>query len=318
MQRAIHVGQAVRRRASELPLTWVDVVLMVTGTLGALIILLTAHWVPGSAEAFVAFCAIAVGPPVLRGLAARFKRFRLLDTAASFWLLPSSVLGHNYLGPVVDALNPRLLDGYLAQMDLILFGMHPAEVLSRSLPGPLIDLLLVCYYGHFLWPFVLGVLLYRAGRREAYFEYTLAMALFFLANFALYVAVPAIGPRYFLANEMGGPLQGWVLTPFLDGLMRDPVFTRDCFPSGHTGIGLLVLSYAYRYHPKFFWLALPMISGLIAGTLVGRFHYGIDLVAAAPLAFATASTAALMTRARPQGIRVPVVVPEAWRASLKI
>ena len=57
--------------------------------------------------------------------------------------------------------------------------------------------------------------------------------------------MPAIGPRYFLFNAFPGRLQGVWLTPYLESVMRQPGFAKDCFPSGHTGATLLVLIYAF-------------------------------------------------------------------------
>jgi membrane-associated phospholipid phosphatase len=162
----------------------------------------------------------------------------------------------------------------------------------------LTELLLICYYGYFLWPLLLGVVLYLRGQRHAYQHYTLALALTFVGTFIGYIWVPAVGPRFFLASFFMRPLQGVWLTPLLDSAMRNPTFMRDCFPSGHTAITLVVLAFAYRYLRPFFWAVLPACTGLIAATLVGRFHYGVDLLCAVPLAVLTGVASSLVVRAR--------------------
>ncbi|MFY0567434.1 phosphatase PAP2 family protein [Archangium lansingense] len=65
--------------------------------------------------------------------------------------------------------------------------------------------------------------------------------------------------------------------------MRLPTFARDCFPSGHTGTTLLVFVYAWRFSPRFFRVMVLPGLGLIAATLVGRFHYATDLLCSVPL-----------------------------------
>ncbi len=54
---------------------------------------------------------------------------------------------------------------------------------------------------------------------------------------------------------------------------------RDAFPSGHTGITVLVLYLSYKYKRWFFWLALPVVSALIFATVYCRYHYVVDVIA---------------------------------------
>jgi hypothetical protein len=276
----------------------VDVVITTGATVVVISLLLEGLWAPGAPLALGVFTAVALGPPVLRWLASRFPGRRIFDVLASTWLVPSAILGHAHLGPVVDTLNPGLWDDKLALADLRLFGSHPSVVLGE-LSGPwLTEFLMISYYSYFIGPLLLGMMLYFRGRREVYEQYALALGLFFAFNFAWYIAVPAIGPRYYLAGLFDAPLQGVWLTPYLEGLMRTTAFSRDCFPSGHTGVTLIMLTFAWSHRRWFFWLILPWGVGLIAATLVGRFHYGIDLLAAVPMVLATLSLAAAIIHGR--------------------
>ena len=152
------------------------------------------------------------------------------------------------------------------------------------------------------WPGALGLVLWRTRRRE--FEpFTTALALLFVANFVGYILVPAIGPRMFLSHEFLSPLPG-TLTPWLESLMREPAFMKDCLPSGHMATTLLALSVAWKHARKFFWVMLPVGTGLIAATLVERFHYGVDVLCAVPFTFAVARLSAILVQARPRGFLV--------------
>lgn len=287
--------------ADALPVRLVDVIITSLATWGALYLIVFGRWVPGWMPAAATLTVIALGPPVLRALAWRFPRIRALDFLASFWLLPSVIFGHFCLEPIVDAVNPKLLDAVLARADLRLFGVHPSVVLGEIAGPVLTEIFMICYYSYFVGPFILALLLWFKGERKKYEEFALALAFFFSANFIFYVLVPAIGPRYYLADIFDAPLQGLWLTPYLDGLMRTTVFARDCFPSGHTGVTLVMLTFAWRYQRTYFWCILPVGSGLILATLVGRFHYGIDLICAVPLVIACVSVASLIARVAPEG-----------------
>jgi hypothetical protein len=155
---------------------------------------------------------------------------------------------------------------------------------------------MVCYYGHFIWAVVLGVVLYACKRTLAFDEFLLALGLFFALGYASYIVVPVIWPRLFLASSFPGPLQGVLVTQFLDSAMRTPRFIRDCFPSGHTGATILVLFYAFRFSRRVFWVMLLPGLGLIVATLSGRFHYAADLVAVLPVVVLVAGSAMAVSR----------------------
>jgi len=289
-----------------LPLRLVDIVLTLSGTLAAAYLVIAGRWVPGWLPSAIAFAIIAAGAPILRAVARKYPQRPGLEMAASFWLLPSVIAGHCFLGPLTDAVNPRLMDAYLAYADQRVFGVVPSVALEPYVGGWMTELMLGAYYTYYVWPVALGIYLYVKQMRRVFDEYLLALSLFFVVNFVLYIAVPAIGPRFFLADEFRAPLQGVWLTPFLDGVMRGAAFMRDCFPSGHTGATLVVLAYAFWNARKLFWVMLPFATGLIGATIIGRFHYGVDLLCAIPLMMAAINAAGFLAKARPQGITVPV------------
>ncbi len=81
------------------------------------------------------------------------------------------------------------------------------------------------------------------------------------------------------------PLEGSLLTDLVrDGLTAIEHNKRDCMPSGHTEIVLIVLYLAYRYERFLFYLFFPLVCGLILSTVYLRYHYVIDLFAGAAIA----------------------------------
>jgi uncharacterized membrane protein SirB2 len=296
---------AENRSGQGLRLQLAEVATSTMATIAVAYLLLRGRWVPGFAGCVAVFATIAIAPPLLRWLAQTFPSSKVLDIAASFWLIPAAAFGHMHFGPLSDAVHPRLMDAYLALADLQLFGKHPAIVLSRYATPWITELLMICYFSYFVLHLVLGVALYWRGRRRAFDEFVLALALFYSIIYALYLVVPAIGPRFFLGHEFTEPLKGVFLTPYLDALMRTTPFNRDCFPSGHTGATLIVLTYAFRFDRRVFWALLPLGTGLIVATVAGRYHYGIDLVCAVPIVLVVIGLASALARARPHGVQIP-------------
>lgn len=305
-----------KRQAATLPLPALrlqDGIIAAACTLIVVSLVLGGRWIPGWWKSAIAFTLLGAAPVVFRALAQTFPRIRLFDVAASYWILAAAALGHGFMGPVVDSVHPVLLDRTLAAMDVRLFGQTPS-LLMAHLPGPVMDLLLVCYYSYFLWPVLLAGILWMRQDRVAIDEFSLAMTLTFVINFLCYALVPAVGPRYFMAGQFSThTLHGFVLTPYLESLMRTPEFTRDCFPSGHTAGTLVVLTFAFRRCRGFAWVMLPVALGLITATLAGRFHYGIDLLCALPLVLFAVSTATAVSRMVPHPVPRAVPAPQPVR-----
>jgi membrane-associated phospholipid phosphatase len=109
-----------------------------------------------------------------------------------------------------------------------------------------------------------------------------------------YIAVPALGPRFFLSPDSVKPFGGTGVGAIRSLLDRIEGVTRDCFPSGHTELTLLVLFCAYRFHKKTFYVLLPIGFALIFSTVYLRYHYVIDVIAGAATAFALALAADLL------------------------
>jgi len=276
----------------------VDCVLIAACSLAALALVGPYRWAPGALGSALGFAGFALGLMLLRTLQAAWPQVRPLRWAADFWLLPVAGLGHELLNPLVDAITPVLRDAQLATIEQQLFGAQVSVIVSNAVPPWLQDVLMVCYYGHFIWALALGVTLYVHKRTAAFDEFLLALGIFFVTCYASYIVVPAIGPRFFLLGAFPGPLQGVLVTSFLDSVMRTPAFIRDCFPSGHTTATLVVLFYAFRFSRGVFWTMLLPGIGLIIATLSGRFHYATDLVAALPVVLLSVALARALSRAR--------------------
>ena len=100
-----------------------------------------------------------------------------------------------------------------------------------------------------------------------------------------YYALPALGPGYFPETI---PAPECVNTP---GVTRSVALTlfslegrmHDIFPSGHTIIALLVLWQGRRHRVRGWPLLIPLVAGLVAGTVYLRYHYGVDVLAGAAI-----------------------------------
>ncbi|HET9532587.1 MAG TPA: phosphatase PAP2 family protein, partial [Blastocatellia bacterium] len=188
---------------------------------------------------------------------------------------------------LIPLIHPRDYDWELARIDYWMFGAHPTVWLERVTWPALTELFQISYTTYYFLPMVLGGVLWSKGWFERFHFFVFVAVLGYYLSYLGYIAVPAIGPRFILADEQSFPLRGVFLFQFIrETLDRAEGITRDCFPSGHTELTLLVLYYARRYHRRTFWLSLPAGSALIISTVYLRYHYVIDVIAGALLALA--------------------------------
>jgi len=212
-------------------------------------------------------------------------------------LIPITYKELSYLIPLI---HPHDFDATLAAIDQRLFGVHPTVWLERLTWPPLSEVLQLTYSSYYFLPLVLGVVLWRKGWFEKFDFWVFIVVLGFYVSYLGYIAVPAVGPRFLpsILEAQTIPLTGvWLFQPVREMLDRAEGITRDCFPSGHTELTLLVLYYARKFHRPVFWWLLPLGTGVIVSTVYLRYHYVVDVVAGALVAGAIVMVARPLYRA---------------------
>jgi len=193
---------------------------------------------------------------------------------------------YDSLGDFIQYLH-RDIDPLLIRIDFAVFGVHPTVWMERWIVPWLTDIMSLAYVSYYFIPVTLIVVLY--GRdRMAEFEMSVFVLTFgYYLSFVGYILFPAIGPRFTLVHLQTVPLEGSLFTDLVrDGLNALEHNKRDCMPSGHTQIVLMVLYLAHRYERLLFYIFLPVICGLILSTLYLRYHYVVDLLAGGAVAVA--------------------------------
>jgi membrane-associated phospholipid phosphatase len=246
--------------------------LIAAHTLVIIAVLLLAKWEQGASR------RVAASPPRSAALS------RFIHGWYPVALITATFKELTYLIPLI---HPRDFDAKLAAIDYRLFGTHPTVWLERFTWPAITEVLQIVYATYYFLPLILGALLWHKRWFEPYKFWVFVVTLGFYVSYLGYIAVPATGPRYLPAIQEAQTfrLTGvWLFSSLREMLDRAEGITRDCFPSGHTEITLLVLYYARRFHRRTFWLMLPVGSALIFSTVYLRYHYVIDVIAGAATA----------------------------------
>jgi membrane-associated phospholipid phosphatase len=182
------------------------------------------------------------------------------------------------------------VDPQLIRIDFLLFGVNPTVWMERWIVPWLNGVLSLAYLSYFILPVRLVHTLYVKNPRRDFNLAVFVMLLVWYLSFVGNILFPAIGPRFTLAHLQSVPLSGNPIADFVSHLLNSMENnTRDCMPSGHTAIGLVVLYLSYRYARLLFYIYCPIVAALILSTVYLRHHYVIDLIAGAALAAGCAS-----------------------------
>jgi membrane-associated phospholipid phosphatase len=188
------------------------------------------------------------------------------------------------LGNLIQHLQPDI-DSILIRIDYALFGVHPTLWMERWIVPWFTDIMSLAYLSYYFLPVIFVMALYWKGRMLEFDESIFVLAVGYYLSFIGYILFPAIGPRFTMTSLYSIPLEG----SFITDLVRDTLNAiehnkRDCMPSGHTQIVLIVLYLTHRYERILFYIFFPIVCGLILSTVYLRYHYVIDLMVGASLA----------------------------------
>ena len=212
-------------------------------------------------------------------------RWRLLRDAMPF-LFCASIYAS--LHDMIRFFHAPDITAALHRWDLALFGVEPTVWAERFIHPALTDFFTVCYWSFYVLPPVLGLLLYLRDDYEAFRSTMVSVVLCLYLGYVGYIALPASAPRLAIPEAYAAPLQGYValLDQTRAAVKAIPLTAHGAFPSLHCGVMLLSIILAWRFHRWYFWIQLPLGTGLVLGTIYLRHHWVVDILAGFALALA--------------------------------
>ena len=178
------------------------------------------------------------------------------------------------------------IDPYLAACDRAVFGTDLGHITSPHVSPAIAWALSACYAFYYVAPLSLGIWWWRRNRR-AFRELMLGETGCLFIGYLGYLLLPAVGPHAHLP-EFAAPIAGDWIGPLIRARNagHGGHFPRDAFPSLHTANAVTLLIAAWRHERRVLYVyGLPML-GLIAATMLLRYHYAVDVLAGALLAAA--------------------------------
>ncbi|HEC96641.1 MAG TPA: phosphatase PAP2 family protein [Nitrospirae bacterium] len=185
----------------------------------------------------------------------------------------------NSMTELVPGVNPGDIDFMLIRADYWLLGVYPTVWLERIVNPYLTEILQLSYTSYYFLPLILGIAL-KIKKKETGFDESLTLILLcFYLSYVGYILFPALGPRYTMNHLQSIPLKGTPLSEKIYSILNSiEGIKRDAFPSGHTAVTLVVLSLAFRYEKRLFYIYLPITVLLLFATVYCRYHYVVDVL----------------------------------------
>jgi membrane-associated phospholipid phosphatase len=198
-------------------------------------------------------------------------------------IIPTNFHELHYL---VHNVNPIDFDDLLIKIDYAIFGVHPTLWLEQFSNPFLIEYLQIIYATFYFLPVVLVLILCKKKEQDNVNFVVYIIVLGFYLSYSTYFLVPAIGPRFTLDHLQLNPVTGlWATNYIINALNFLEDIQRDAFPSGHTEMTIITMIYAWKFSKKYFWVLSIIGSSMIISTVFLRYHYVIDVIAGALLAY---------------------------------
>ena len=150
------------------------------------------------------------------------------------------------------------------------------------------------YASYYFYTPLLAITLYAQGRLVEFEAMAGAVMLGYAVCYTLFPILPVAGPRWGLLeagllDAAEQRLRGYALTRLMNRIMYDGIAHRGgAMPSAHSSTAVVFWVWCYRL-----WgipgaaAAAPVVAGMWAGSVYGRYHYVADILAGAAIGAAS-------------------------------
>jgi membrane-associated phospholipid phosphatase len=245
---------------------------------------LALPWFSVDRELFMGLVFLALTPLTLllarllnarAGMAAGFLRLCYLQTLYLLYFGESIQLSQLWYGGAS-------LDAFVAGLDGLLFGLHPAIEFSRWLQGHrwVNELFFFSYFFFYILVATgVWVLFFRRRFREAErFLFTVSASFFVM--YVWFTFFPVKGPKYFFPELRAvwyGNFRGYLFTGLMKGTFRNMNLAGAAFPSSHVAVALVALLMNWKHNRFLVPVFLPFTLLLCASTVYIYAHYFVDI-----------------------------------------
>ncbi len=181
-------------------------------------------------------------------------------------------------GKLVHVVFSNFLDYQVVAFERSLFGVSPTIWLDQRLSVFRTEIFSASYFSYYLLIPGLSLFLFFHRKDAEIIRFMTATCAAFFFSYMIFILYPVEGPRHFLATQYENVISGPVFRPLVELIIENGAFHGGAMPSSHCAVALIVMLFAIKNYSRKAWFLIPVILGLAAGTVYGRFHYISDVI----------------------------------------
>jgi membrane-associated phospholipid phosphatase len=182
------------------------------------------------------------------------------------------------LGKLVHLVNSGWQDAKLIAFDHWLTGVHPAIWLEQFATPARNDFFQFTYLTYFTYLLLVGGILYYRRDWRGYWAVMTYSAVGYAIGYVIAMFFPIESPWFSMAGAWHGELRGGAFTAAINFIEHFGRVRGAAFPSEHVAGSMAALWGAWRHRRWLFWVLLPLVMGMCASTIWGRYHYIADVL----------------------------------------
>lgn len=227
---------------------------------------------------FIAVCIVT--------LAAGAQRSPVIRFLHDWYPLAMFIFSFEEVARFSLSLVPHWQDQRLIAFEDWLFGLSPNLWFSRFHSPWLSELMDLGYFSYYPMFPVAGGLLYKRQDKRLFRDLMLCSVLMYFQSFAIYLGLPAEGPRHALPALLLPP-HGWLFSWLVRAIQHNAGVHGNAFPSSHVGLALLCVVFAWRAGNKRIAPVFALcLVGICAGSVYDAYHYFVDVAGGIAVAMA--------------------------------
>jgi membrane-associated phospholipid phosphatase len=198
----------------------------------------------------------------------------------NFYPLVAMIFFYKEIGLLVHQFFDWTLDEWLFQTDNDLgrVGMSVWNFQQFYPPAPLLNEFFSFGYSfYFILIPLAAVVIYVKGTASEMRVFVFTITLTYFLHYFLFMFFPAESPRFFMPG-LRESLRGYWVSDWLRGVVEKNAFAGGSFPSSHVAASVVCLA-GLRHFGKWKPVVLFLTLAMFLGTIYGRYHYFIDVMA---------------------------------------
>ncbi|MGB9773442.1 MAG: phosphatase PAP2 family protein [Bacteroidota bacterium] len=185
-------------------------------------------------------------------------------------------------GNFIHMIFPFELDRFIISFETALFGISPNVWVQQFENSFLTELMQLSYSAYWVLIPIVGAMFYFNRQYKEYEILIASISMAFFISYLLFILVPVVGPRFALADQVGGLSDvppggiGAVVRSFVNKVG----LRGGAFPSSHVAVAMILLLFSWRFYPVIAKVMfLPIVTLLMFATVYCQYHYVTDVVA---------------------------------------